>query len=1193
MDMLPENRPAPAFHDLDKRRFGFSKVWKTCRLRRAPWIGLALLGVITCTVQAVPVPRLGIVNKNKDAALADLLFSKFAASGRVELVERDRLNAALKEIEFGSTARANNIKLGQRLQADGLLFIEPETDVVHVVLVAADRGERLLDILYDPSDTASLERTSALVQHQVLSALSKLTAAGDATRHIAVLPLEREDGVPPRWPVLDRLSFVLAAQLGSISNLAVVERRNLEQLVQEKNFTVNATTDELSRADFILRGVATRTETDPRRLRLTLRLASTRMQGLEVATFEVNEADLSPCVSQVLAWITQKLGQRQPADAQTVAAEAEMYFANAQVARARRHPEPLSLFEMAYLLQQTNWVYASGYIAELRLRIDSREGLYHRPVVLALPERCNYFLRALDVAQSADPERHHPCVPLPGFLHDLPPHGAAVSRLWIPPLKDHYATAGVGEKMARIIAAHLSAMPGLGHSVEYLNPQTAVYFNSEMREAGLASTHCEMGGYLHVLEDHAVSMQVGIPRDPNLPRLNAPFLHGALNALEPLGEQAARMVARDFQEYRTERLPPLSPDEYEAFIRRVIAYYHWYCGMAQGLPDAQHRTTWVDICPVFYDQLEDVIAQLKQELAQGDFDRSVLAKHRYLTVAYWDRERAQRLWKEFLESQLSGASVQNHYHILRALCARPGFAYYTNHESARETAVNQLFAWLCTEDHYLGYLNQTYFLERDEFWPLFETLTREHQDVYWKKLVMPRLGWDYHVTIDSQGAKRVRVQTDFTGQHEPQQTYFYLVRRCRDEADADRMTLYAHQVRQVLRDILAHHMGQTDYSHCLTRFNAAESQYQHELAPLLKGRVEGDTPKATSVGVIYTSIPHAVLLFDLFRDVPEISGWSIPGKRGGQAMGKFDQWPHRLVWSNLFVDDSCAHIAFAMDNKCSIALANIHQRTIEVFHWQSSRTPRHLYLEKLKDVVLIAGAGDMLLIPVTTKQTWDTNKVSVLGVNQGFPSMEKKEYQRESFYDVTATGADEGSFYIGITQYSYRQKSRSGGTFPPSYNGVFCWHPEMPRAEAICATDALTPGPLNDCQPYYMEAIDYDSSRKALLLCTKQSYGDALKWWRYFPQSRKWEKPSAQEIAVFSEQEVDGWRLRTSTNTLDSCLVRQQKDLDLSFFTYSRVDLTIRQYKTCPAGLLLMVYQDRPMLYLIPRDKWTVPETKQ
>ena len=279
MDMLPENRPAPSFHDLDKRWFGSPKAWIICRLRRALWIGLALLGLITCTVQAAQMPCLGIVNKHKDAALADLLFSKFAASGRVELVERDRLNAALKEMELGSTARANNIKLGQRLQADGLLFIELETDVLHVVMVAADRGERLLDILYDPSDTSSQEHTCTVIQEQVLRALSKLTAVGEAKCHLAVLTLEREDGKPPRWPVLDRLSFVLAAQLGSVSNIIVLERRNLEQLVQEKNFTVNATTDELARADVILRGVAIRTEADPRHLRLTLRLGPVSKRG--------------------------------------------------------------------------------------------------------------------------------------------------------------------------------------------------------------------------------------------------------------------------------------------------------------------------------------------------------------------------------------------------------------------------------------------------------------------------------------------------------------------------------------------------------------------------------------------------------------------------------------------------------------------------------------------------------------------------------------------------------------------------------------------------------------------------------------------------------------------------------------------------------------------------------------------------
>src|SRR4051794_30412700 len=108
----------------------------------------ATLLLLGACVFAAEKPVLAIVNGASDPAAAELLLTRLSAGGEFVFVERARLDEVLREQQLSSTSRERNVRTGQLLGADALLFVEADATLLHLRLVETGRGERLFDEVF-------------------------------------------------------------------------------------------------------------------------------------------------------------------------------------------------------------------------------------------------------------------------------------------------------------------------------------------------------------------------------------------------------------------------------------------------------------------------------------------------------------------------------------------------------------------------------------------------------------------------------------------------------------------------------------------------------------------------------------------------------------------------------------------------------------------------------------------------------------------------------------------------------------------------------------------------------------------------------------------------------------------------------------------------------------------------------------
>jgi hypothetical protein len=115
----------------------------------------------------------------RQAGLSDLLTAELSKSPGIELVEREQLAAATKELDLsallGSANAAGRLRLGRLLKADALLLLSLEragkTALLHIVISDCRYGARLsvLDLPYSPALSADALRKIVRVAELVRS----------------------------------------------------------------------------------------------------------------------------------------------------------------------------------------------------------------------------------------------------------------------------------------------------------------------------------------------------------------------------------------------------------------------------------------------------------------------------------------------------------------------------------------------------------------------------------------------------------------------------------------------------------------------------------------------------------------------------------------------------------------------------------------------------------------------------------------------------------------------------------------------------------------------------------------------------------------------------------------------------------------------------------------------------------------
>lgn len=288
-------------------------------------LAIAVLGVLcgTCgSAESPPAPTLAIINKHRDPAVADLLFSKLAAGGEFALVERDQLARVLGEQELSSSARESSVRTGKLIGADALLFVEADRSLLHLRLVETQRGERVSEAVFaleHPDFPAIVEATKAR-----LAALArKLRTPPPERLYVALGPITTFDAKRGSAETLATLSTLLGVRLVQNERVIVVERERLAEVVAEKDLGA-APVGELSRADALVRGRLLAADAAQLRLEFQVQFA----RGSPGATFDatIDRTNLGEGAAAVAVKIAGLLGLKDGAPDTSLAAEARGHY---------------------------------------------------------------------------------------------------------------------------------------------------------------------------------------------------------------------------------------------------------------------------------------------------------------------------------------------------------------------------------------------------------------------------------------------------------------------------------------------------------------------------------------------------------------------------------------------------------------------------------------------------------------------------------------------------------------------------------------------------------------------------------------------------------------------------------------------------------------------------------------------------
>jgi hypothetical protein len=331
---------------------------------------VAFIGANLCAQTPGAAPKLAIINQHRDPAVADLLFAKLSASGGFALVERDQFARIVKELELTSFSRENNVRAGQLVSADALLFVEPEKTLLHLRLVETHRGERIADAVY-PLEKLDLDAIASTTQAQLEGLARKLRTPPADRIYLALAPITTFGRNAVGAETLGTLSTLIGVRLIQNDRVIVVERDNLASVVAEKDLSPSR--EKLASAEIVVRGRVVTMDAD--RLDLEFQLQSTR--DAEPAAFgvQVERTKLAEGAETVAAKIAKVLGLTAPAAGTSLAAEAQRHFLiGLTMLHAQLFEPALRSLETACLLDPPNKKSARAFVDGVVLCLEEQVG---------------------------------------------------------------------------------------------------------------------------------------------------------------------------------------------------------------------------------------------------------------------------------------------------------------------------------------------------------------------------------------------------------------------------------------------------------------------------------------------------------------------------------------------------------------------------------------------------------------------------------------------------------------------------------------------------------------------------------------------------------------------------------------------------------------------------------------------------
>jgi len=216
----------------------------------------------------------------RQSGLADLLFAELSREEGIELVERERLDATVKELELSTlsgSATTGRLKLGQLLQTDALvlLSLEEHEDQEFARLVIGDclHGARLCtELLPYETDRAReiAERAAAIVR-------KTQTRFSDGIRWMAAVPRFVSRDLDHRYDHLQAAYAALVENaLRRVPSVAVVELEEAQSIRRELEVASGELRDRI--VPLFVEGEyrTVRTEQPAAKVSLVIRLANGR-----------------------------------------------------------------------------------------------------------------------------------------------------------------------------------------------------------------------------------------------------------------------------------------------------------------------------------------------------------------------------------------------------------------------------------------------------------------------------------------------------------------------------------------------------------------------------------------------------------------------------------------------------------------------------------------------------------------------------------------------------------------------------------------------------------------------------------------------------------------------------------------------------------------------------------------------------
>lgn len=266
--------------------------------------------------------RVAIIPLRPDLApAADLITVNLSTQKNIELLERQQINWVLGELAQSASQTQKQLRLGELLAADGLLFLDRVTNErnysLTLKLVAVKPGV-VISRIETPWPITEPDKWAAYIAEQQASLLPKLFVSKADAIPVSLLSL-RSSVITPDTIALDRqLADLLAKSLASQPKIFVLERQRLERLSYEKDW--QATNEPFWNGAMVVEGVINPEAVTADALKIKARLTPSQGTPVEVVV-DGKRQQMADVINQLTAKVIQALQSK--ADVSTWDAKAE------------------------------------------------------------------------------------------------------------------------------------------------------------------------------------------------------------------------------------------------------------------------------------------------------------------------------------------------------------------------------------------------------------------------------------------------------------------------------------------------------------------------------------------------------------------------------------------------------------------------------------------------------------------------------------------------------------------------------------------------------------------------------------------------------------------------------------------------------------------------------------------------------